>query len=107
MTVNGDQVYYIIVMKMRYIKKITEEQVEHLRKVSRRGRNYRERERAKAILLSYKGYNVTVLSDIFEVSRGTITNWLDAWEERGVFGLKDLPKQLSSNSFGEKTLIYN
>jgi transposase-like protein len=94
-------------MKMRYITNITEEQVEHLRKVSRHSRNHRERERAKAILLSYKGYNVTVLSDIFEVSRGTITNWLDAWEERGVFGLKDLPKQLSSNSFGEKTLIFN
>jgi len=45
---------------MRYITNITEEQVEHLRKVSRHSRNHRERERAKAILLSYKGYNVTV-----------------------------------------------
>jgi hypothetical protein len=107
MTVNGDEMYYINLIKMRYITKITEEQVEHLRQVSRHSRNYRERERAKAILLSFKGYNVTVLSDIFEVSRGTITNWLDAWEERGVFGLKDLPKQLSSNSFSEKPLIYN
>lgn len=94
-------------MKMRYVRKITEEQVEHLREVSRRSRNYRERERAKAILLSYKGYNVTVLSDIFEVSRGTITNWLDAWEERGVFGLKDLPKQLNTNPLSEKPLMYN
>jgi hypothetical protein len=76
-------------MKMRYVRKITEEQVEHLREVSRRSRNYRERERAKAILLSYKGYNVTVLSDIFEVS------------------LKDLPKQLSTSSFSEKPLMYN
>lgn len=107
MTVNGDEAYYINLIKMRYVRKITEEQVEHLRQVSRRSRNYRERERAKAILLSYKGYNVTVLSDIFEVSRGTITNWLDAWEERGIFGLKDLPKQLSINSFSEKTLTYN
>ena len=97
---------------MRYVRQITKEQVDYLRDVSRRSRNYRERERAKAILLSYKGYNVTVLSDIFEVSRGTITNWLDAWETRGLGGLKDLPKQLNDTSLSNKvlttkTLMYN
>jgi transposase len=92
---------------MRYVRKITQEQVEYLRDLSRRSRNYRERERAKAILLSYKGYNVTVLSDIFEVSRGTITNWLDAWEERGTMGLKDLPKQLSTTTLSKRPLMYN
>jgi transposase len=92
---------------MRYVRKITQEQVEYLRDLSRRSRNYRERERAKAILLSYKGYNVTVLSDIFEVSRGTITNWLDAWEERGMMGLKDLPKQLNTNTLSKRPLMYN
>jgi transposase len=97
---------------MRYVRQITQDQVEYLRDVSRRSRNYRERERAKAILLSYKGYNVTVLSDIFEVSRGTITNWLDAWEARGLGGLKDLPKQLNDTSLSNKvlttkTLMYN
>jgi len=99
---------------MRYVRKITPDQVEHLREVSRHSRNYRERERAKAILLSFKGYNVTTLSDIFEVSRATITNWLDAWETRGVKGLKDLPKQSHSVPLGEmnsaglstKELIY-
>jgi len=89
---------------MRYVRKINQEQVEYLREVSRRGRNYRERERAKAILLSYKGYNVTVLSDIFEVSRATITNWLDAWEARGMKGLKDLPKQSNNISLGSTSL---
>ncbi|WP_337040299.1 helix-turn-helix domain-containing protein [Emticicia sp. 17c] len=100
---------------MRYVRKITQDQVEYLREVSRRSRNYRERERAKAILLSFKGYNVTTLSDIFEVSRATITNWLDAWETRGTKGLKDLPKQSGSESLREindtslpsKKLIYN
>jgi len=81
---------------MRYVRKITPDDAEFLREVSRRSRNYRERERAKAILLSFKGYNVTTLSDIFEVSRATITNWLDAWEARGTKGLKDLPKQSQS-----------
>ena len=75
--------------------------------MSRCSRNYREFERTKAILLIYKGYNVALLSDIFEVTRGTITNWLDAWEERGVFGLKDLPTQLILNLISEKTLLYN
>ena len=100
---------------MRYVRKITPDQVEYLREVSRRSRNYRERERAKAILLSFKGYNVTTLSDIFEVSRATITNWLDAWEARGTKGLKDLPKQshnvplreLSSTTLPTKELIYH
>lgn len=92
---------------MRYVRKINQEQIEYLRDLSRRSRNYRERERAKAILLSYKGYNVTVLSDIFEVSRGTITNWLDAWEDRGLMGLKDLPKQLSTTTLSKRPLMYN
>lgn len=100
---------------MRYVRKITPDEVEYLREVSRRSRNYKERERAKAILLSFKGYNVTTLSDIFEVSRATITNWLDAWEERGTKGLKDLPKQshnvplrkLSSTTLPAKELIYH
>ncbi len=92
---------------MRYVRKITEDQVDYLKNISRQSRNYRERERAKAILLSYKGYNVTVLSDIFEVSRGTITNWLDAWENRGITGLKDLPKHLTTQSFNDKPLMYN
>jgi transposase-like protein len=103
------------VLHMRYVRKITPDQVEFLREVSRRSRNYRERERAKAILLSFKGYNVTTLSDIFEVSRATITNWLDAWEARGMKGLKDLPKQSHSVPLGEvsratrttKELIYH
>jgi transposase len=86
---------------MRYVRKITPDEMEFLREVSRRSRNYRERERAKAILLSFKGYNVTTLSDIFEVSRATITNWLDAWEARGTKGLKDLPKQSHSVPLGE------
>lgn len=77
---------------MRYVRQLSTEQEGRLRELSRRSRDYRERERAKAILLSYKGYNIVTLSDIFEVSRGTITNWLDAWEERGMKGLKDLPK---------------
>lgn len=77
---------------MRYVRQLSTEQEGRLRELSRRSRDYRERERAKAILLSYKGYNIMTLSDIFEVSRGTITNWLDAWEERGMKGLKDLPK---------------
>ena len=92
---------------MRYVRQITQDQVQYLREISRRSRNYRERERAKAILLSYKGYNVTVLSDIFEVSRGTITNWLDAWETRGLRGLKDLPKQLGSTPITSNDLMYN
>ena len=103
------------VLLMRYVRKITPDEVEFLREVSRRSRNYRERERAKAILLSFKGYNVTTLSDIFEVSRATITNWLDAWEARGTKGLKDLPKQsqsvplrkLSSTTLPAKELMYH
>ena len=100
---------------MRYVRKITPDDVEFLREVSRRSRNYRERERAKAVLLSFKGYNVTTLSDIFEVSRATITNWLDAWEARGTKGLKDLPKQsqsvplrkLNSATLSSKELLYH
>jgi transposase len=78
---------------MRYVKEIDITDLEKLREIARKSRNFKERERAKAIILSHKGYSITTLSDIFEVSRGTITNWLDSWSERGMQGLKDLPKK--------------
>jgi transcriptional antiterminator len=78
---------------MRYVKEIDEAILKKLREVARKSRNFKERERAKAIILSHKGYSIMTLSDIFEVSRGTITNWLDSWDERGLLGLKDLPKK--------------
>ena len=52
----------------------------------------RSRQRAHALLLSHKGYTITQLTDIFDVNRGTISQWLNDWKTLGLVGLCDKPK---------------
>ena len=51
--------------------------------------NYRERNRAKCILLSHNKYTVTQLSNIFSVKNNAILGWLNRWEKDGINGLFD------------------
>lgn len=52
----------------------------------------RFRQRAHALLLSHKGYTITQLTDIFDVHRDTVSQWLDDWKQFGLVGLHDKPK---------------
>jgi transposase len=65
----------------------------HLTKEELEGRYRREkdsrlRERLQAIMLLYEGKKTTTdVAGIVRRSRGTIENWIRAWNERGVDGL--------------------
>ncbi len=52
----------------------------------------RVRQRAHAVLLSDKGYTLSQLSDIFDVNRATVSQWIDDWETDGLVGLRDKTK---------------
>lgn len=47
------------------------------------------RQRAHAMLLSDKGYSCEAIADILAVNRTTVSLWIDAWEAKGIAGLRD------------------
>ena len=76
---------------MRFIK-LTLDQAVELKERMLQSEDYREISRCRAMMLSHKGYTINDLSDIFDVDRDTITNWLDKYKSEGISGLKDLPR---------------
>lgn len=57
------------------------------------------RRRSHCLLLSHKRHTITQLTAIFSVTRLTITNWFDRWQELGQAGLTHTPGQ------GRKALL--
>ena len=75
--------------KKRYIENLTETDIETLQKGFKEGKSHRFRNRCKAILLSYQGYDTNQLCEIFEVGLLSIYRWMDKWENEGIAGLVD------------------
>jgi transposase len=70
--------------KLNLAKHLTKEELEGR---YRREKDSRLKERIQAILLLYEGKRTTDVAGIVRRSRGTIENWIGAWNERGVDGL--------------------
>ena len=74
----------------KYIKSLTDKDIKDLIEIELSSKyNYREKYRAKCLLLSHKKYTVKELSDIFEVEKRTIRNWINKWENEGINGIYD------------------
>lgn len=65
---------------MRYIQ-LTNEQSQQLTQLYKTSADYRERQRAHALLLSQRNYTIPDLADLFEVDRDTISRWMDRWQD--------------------------
>ncbi len=50
------------------------------------------RRRAHAIVLSHQGHTIDQICTILSVTRETVSLWFDAWEARGLEGLRDKPR---------------
>ena len=50
------------------------------------------RRRAQALLLSAKGYSCKAIADLLSVHRTSVSLWIDAWEAKGLAGLRDAPR---------------
>jgi transposase len=74
---------------MKFVKRLSEAEQRTLLDASRYAPWPRFRQRAHAVLLSGKRYSLAQLTDIFEVSRDTVSGWLKAWEHYGLLGLRD------------------
>ena len=72
---------------MRYIKGLSKDTIKLLERINKKSKYYQVRQRSHCILLSYQKYQIAELIKIFKVSRNTIYNWLNNWEEYGLIGL--------------------
>ncbi len=78
---------------MRFIQDLTPDMIQQLEQIYKQNPSPRTRQRAQCILLSYEGYSVPELAEIFRVHHVTIYNWFNAWNSRQFDGLSDLPGQ--------------
>ena len=74
---------------MRFIRGLSKETIRMLERIYKQSKYHQVRQRAQCIKLSYQGYTIKNLIRIFNVSRLTITNWLDDWDTFGLVGLYD------------------
>lgn len=65
---------------------LTPDEERTLREGHQHGPQFQFRNRCLCILLSHQQQPVSWLKDHFQVSRLTIYNWLDAWEQHGLRG---------------------
>jgi transposase len=72
---------------MRFITPLAETSVLLLQKFEKYSKKYQVRQRAKCLLLSNEGYEVSELCDIFKVHYNTMFNWFDAFEQQKLVGL--------------------
>jgi transposase len=77
---------------MRFVRELTAEEAEALRRRHRQGATARERTRALAVLMSSRGHSMGELAALFGVRREAVAGWLDGWEQGGASALSDRPR---------------
>lgn len=71
---------------MRYIQ-LTPTEEQKLASIYKQSAYLVERQRSQCLLLSNQGKTINELAGIFQVSRLTITHWLDKWQQSGLDGV--------------------
>lgn len=77
---------------MKFVPPLTAADQQSLEHLYRQGNTHKQRQRAQAVLLSARGYNLDQLAHILSADRDTISRWLDQWQARGQEGLADAPR---------------
>ena len=72
---------------MRYIINLTTSNQKLLLKLYKKSEKHEVRQRAHCILLSFKGFSIGHLIEIFGVHLNTIYNWFNNWEKNGIASL--------------------
>lgn len=79
--------------KKSFIAPLTDTERASLVEGKNNGKSSSFRNRCHAVLLSEKGFEISVLQKIFGVQRSTIHNWFKRWREGGIEELKTRPGQ--------------
>ena len=75
--------------KKRFIKNLTELDLELLKEGRKNGKSYQFRDRCHCIILSFLGFEIKDLMVLFDVSKNTISTWFNSWENGGIEALKN------------------
>lgn len=73
----------------KFVSPLDKAQIGVLKQIIKENPSARVRLRAQSILFSSKGYGMDALAAMFDVSRNTISIWIDKWEHHGVESLSD------------------
>lgn len=76
----------------KFVKTLTEEDYNKLVENHQKSENFRVRNRAHAILLSFEKYPIDEIAVICGVHRNTVSRWIERWNEFGLKGLRDVEK---------------
>ena len=87
---------------MRFIRDLTFDTAKLLHRIYKQSRHYQVRQRAHCILLSYEGVTISELMDFFQVSRRTIYNWMNDWEDKRLLGLYNQTGRGRKPTFNEE-----
>lgn len=77
---------------MKLVSALTETDKESLTRLHLYSPASRQRQRAKAVLLSAKGYTLDQIADVLDTSRFAVSGWLNRWQKQRLDGLADAPK---------------
>jgi transposase len=78
--------------RSRHVRPLNAREREQLTDIYQNHASFPCRQRAHAVLLSAKGYNLKDLQGIFGVNRDTVSEWLDRFEASGADGLANLSR---------------
>jgi len=76
----------------KYVSPLSEDDIRFLANLVKKDSSFRIRTRAHIILLSFKGFCIDDISEIFDLNRDTVSSCIRAWEKHGRDGLADRPK---------------
>lgn len=87
---------------MQFTREVFPETQRLLQRLYRQSRHHQVRQRAHCILLSCQDYSMAQLMEILSVSRKTLYNWFNTWNEQGVVGLYRRPGQGRKKTFNRE-----
>lgn len=79
--------------KKVFIKNLSDTEITMLEEGWKNGKSHAFRNRCQCILMSFKGYQVQQLSNMFSVQKNTIYIWLRSWKKAGIIGILTKPGQ--------------
>lgn len=84
---------------MILIREISPETLSLLNRIYRSSKKHQVRQRAQFFILLHQGYKIPQLSTIFSVTKATLYNWINGWEQCGILGLYDKPGRGRKSTF--------
>lgn len=76
-------------MPNKFVTNLTEDDITKLERLWQTSPKFRIRNRASAILLSYRRVSREEIAKICQIHRETVSHWIDDWERESYQGLAD------------------